>query len=100
MLAVEPAARRRADHGHAVRDGLLEGVELPAVLKDVRRVHGHARALAPVVLEVGRGEDEVVEAHVGHCAAGAADEFGLACLRALKGEEAARQIASDIVYRA
>ena len=33
-------------------------------------------------------------------AAGAADEFGLACLRALKGEEAARQIASDIVYRA
>ena len=25
---------------------------------------------------------------------------GLACLRALKGEEAARQIASDIVYRA
>lgn len=33
-------------------------------------------------------------------AAGSADEFGLACLRALKGEDAARQVASDIVYRA
>lgn len=33
-------------------------------------------------------------------AAGSADEFGLACLRALKGEEAARQVASGIVYRA
>ena len=33
-------------------------------------------------------------------AAGSADEFGLACLRALKGEETARQVASGIVYRA
>ena len=33
-------------------------------------------------------------------AAGSADEFGLACLRALKGEDTARQVASDIVYRA
>ena len=33
-------------------------------------------------------------------AAGSADEFGLACLRALKGEDAARQVASGIVYRA
>ena len=32
-------------------------------------------------------------------AAGSADEFGLACLRALKGEDTARQVASDIVYR-
>ena len=33
-------------------------------------------------------------------AAGSADEFGLACLRALKGEDTARQVAADIVYRA
>ena len=33
-------------------------------------------------------------------AAGSADEFGLACLRALKGEDMARQVAADIVYRA
>lgn len=33
-------------------------------------------------------------------AAGSADEFGLACLRALKGEDATRQVASGIVYRA
>lgn len=33
-------------------------------------------------------------------AAGSADEFGLACLRALKGEEASHRVASGIVYRA
>ena len=33
-------------------------------------------------------------------AAGAADEFGLLCLQALKGKAAADQVAADIVYRA
>ena len=70
-------ARRRAHDGDAVGDGLLEGVELLAVLKDVRRVHGHALAFTPVVLEVGCGEDEIVEAHVRHGAAGAADVAGV-----------------------
>ena len=33
-------------------------------------------------------------------AAGAADEFGLLCLRALKGKETSEQVAASIVYRA
>ena len=77
VLAVEPAAGGGADHGHAVRHRLLERGELLPSVENVGGVHRHALALVPRVLEVGGGEDELVEAHVGHGAAGAADVAGV-----------------------
>ena len=73
MLAVQPLAGRRPDDGDAVGDRLLERRELLAAFQYVRRVHGEAHPLLPVVLEVRRGEAQAAYPHVGHRAAARAD---------------------------
>ena len=77
VLAVKPFPRRRPHDGHAVRNRLLEGRELLAGVHDVRRMHRQPLALVPAVLQVRRGQAQVVNAHVGHRPAGRADVSGV-----------------------
>ena len=52
---------------------------------------------AAQMIDCGAVQDETV---ITGRAAGSAEEFGLACLRALSGEQAADTVAAGIVYRA
>ncbi len=77
VLTVKSFARRRAYYGHAIRHRFLESRELLAVVDEIGRMNGEAAAFLPIVLQIGRGETQMVNAHVGHGAAGRADVAGV-----------------------
>ncbi len=70
VLPIEAFARRGAHDRHAIGDRLLERGELLAILEDIRRMDGQTLAFVPGILQVGGGQAQMPNAHVGHGAAG------------------------------